>query len=182
MTLKSIFFSPFNPETLSRIKSPRIALYKAWRASADEGWTRWILEQFEFPYVNVENAEMRAGSLRNKYDVLVIPAISADAIANGYAPGTMPPQYVGGIGDAGVLNIETFVREGGTLVALNSGCQFAIEKLSLPAGDALRSVRSAQGGGAPEFICPVSVLCLAFNPKHPVAYGTFKLLFNALFY
>jgi hypothetical protein len=155
----------------SRIKSPRIALYKAWRASADEGWTRWILEQFEFPYINVENAEMRAGSLRNKYDVLVIPAMSADAIVNGYAPGTMPPQYVGGIGDAGVLNIETFVREGGTLVALNSGCQFAIEKLSLPAGDALRGVRSAQGGGAPEFICPGSVLRLAFNPKHPVAYG-----------
>ncbi len=158
-----------------RVKSPRIALYKPWRASADEGWTRWILEQFEFPYVNVGNAEMKAGSLRDKFDVLIISAMSTDAIVNGYALGTMPPEYVGGIGDGGVLNIAQFVREGGTLVALNSGCQFAIDKLGLPTGDALRSVRSAPGGGAPggapEFVCPGSILRMTFNSKHPVAYG-----------
>lgn len=158
-----------------RVKSPRIALYKPWRASADEGWTRWILEQFEFPYVNVGNAEIKAGSLGDKFDVLIISAMSTDAIVNGYALGTMPPEYVGGIGDGGVLNIAQFVREGGTLVALNSGCQFAIDKLGLPTGDALRSVRSAPGGGAqsgaPEFVCPGSILRMTFNSKHPVAYG-----------
>lgn len=158
-----------------RVKSPRIALYKPWRASADEGWTRWILEQFEFPYANVANAEIKAGSLRDKFDVLIIPAMSTDAIVNGYALGTMPPEYVGGIGDGGVLNVARFVREGGTLVALNSGCQFAIDKLGLPTGDALRSVRSAPGGGAqsgaPEFVCPGSILRMTFNSKHPVAYG-----------
>jgi hypothetical protein len=158
-----------------RVKSPRIALYKPWRASADEGWTRWILEQFEFPYVNVGNAEIKAGSLRDMFDVIIISAMSTDAIVNGYALGTMPPEYVGGIGDGGVLNIAQFVREGGTLVALNSGCQFAIDKLGLPTGDALRSVRSAPGGGAqggaPEFVCPGSILRMTFNSKHPVAYG-----------
>jgi len=166
---------PAASANMVRIKSPRIALYKPWRASADEGWTRWILEQFEFPYVNVGNAEIKAGSLRDKFDVLIISAMSTDAIVNGFALGTMPPEYVGGIGDGGVLNVAKFVREGGTLVALNAGCQFAIDKLGLPTGDALRSVRSAPGGGAqggaPEFVCPGSILRMTFNSKHPVAYG-----------
>ncbi len=153
------------------VKSPRIALYKPWRASMDEGWTRWILERFEFPYTNIENAEIRAGSLRGSFDVLVIPSMSTDSIVNGFAPGTMPPVYVGGIGDSGVLNIERFVRDGGTLVTLNSGCAFALDKLHLPVGDAVRSLRRGEGGGAPEFACPGSILRLDFNPKHPVAFG-----------
>jgi len=158
----------------TRIKTPRVALYKSWRANADEGWTRWILEQFEFPFTDVEDAEIRAGSLRSKYDVLILPSASTEAIISGYSQGTMPPPYVGGIGDAGVINIEAFVREGGTLVALNSACQFALDKLGLPAGDALRTLRTAGRGASvpnPEFVCPGSVLRLEFRPSHPVAYG-----------
>ena len=163
-----------------KLKTPRIALYKSWRASMDEGWTRWILEQYEFPYANITSAEVRAGALRAKFDVLIIPSMSADAIVNGFAPGTMPPNYVGGISDAGVMNIKAFVREGGTLITLNSGCLFAIDRLGLPAGDALRSFRGSTGGpfgdagarpAAPEFVCPGSILRMMFNPAHPVAYG-----------
>ena len=164
----------------AKLKTPRVGLYKSWRAGMDEGWTRWILEQYEFPYVNVGNAEIRSGVLRAKFDVLILPSMSAEAIVKGYAPGTMPPNYVGGISDAGVMNLKTFVREGGTLVALNSACLFAIDRLGLPAGDALQSVRESMrgpygeagaGAAAPDFVCPGSILRLTFNTTHAVAYG-----------
>jgi len=162
-----------------KLKAPRVALYKPWMANSDESWTRFLFEKFEFPYTNIHDAEVRAGELGKRFDVLVIPSISTNAIVNGHRPGTIPPQYVGGITDAGVRNIKKFVEEGGTLVLLNSGCFFAIDKLGVPVSDALKDVRTlgrrifdeAEEAKPPKFACPGSVLRMEFNSKHPVAYG-----------
>jgi len=148
-----------------KLKAPRVALYKSWTASMDEGWTRWLFEQYEFPFKNVHDAEVRAGDLGKRFDVLVIPSISTDDIVNGHQPGTIPPQYVGGITNTGVVNIKKFVEEGGTLVLLNSGCLFAIDKLGLHLSNVLKDVQTT------EFICSGSLLKMKFDPKHPVAYG-----------
>ncbi len=163
------------------LRSPKIALYQSWSASSDEGWTRWLLEQYEFPFVNIHDAEIRAGNLKNRFDVLIIPSMSTDAIVNGHEKGTMPPRYVGGITEAGVRNIKKFVEDGGTLVALNSGCAFALEQLGLPVSDVLANLRSAmrrydpqQGESRrepPKFACPGSLLRMEFDTRHPVAYG-----------
>jgi len=32
------------------LRSPRIGIYKSYDAAIDEGWTRWLLEQYEFLY------------------------------------------------------------------------------------------------------------------------------------
>jgi len=53
-------------------KLPRIAVYRPWVSSMDEGWTRWVMEQHKFPYVNVYNADVQAGHLKERFDVLVI--------------------------------------------------------------------------------------------------------------
>ena len=162
-----------------KLKAPRIALYKSWRASMDEGWTRWVLEQVEFPFVNVFNAEIKAGSLRDKYDVLIFPSMSTGDIINGNKLGTVPPDYVGGISDVGVTNIIKFVREGGTLITLNDGCRFAVDKMGISVRDALASLQEGEDGyddsspksRSPEFFCPGSILRINFNTHHPVAYG-----------
>ncbi len=163
-----------------KLKAPRVALYKSWTGSMDEGWTRWIFEQYEFPFTNIHDAEVRAGELRKRFDVLVIPSMSSEQIINGNRQGTIPPQYVGGITEAGVRNIKEFVEEGGTLVTLNSGCLFAIDNLGVPVKDALkglRPVRRRYGESQqvkpepPKFACPGSLLKMEFDPKHPVAYG-----------
>ena len=77
------------------------------------GWLRWIFEQYEFPYENILDAEVKAGDLAKKYDVLIIPSISTEAIVNGHEEGKMPEKYVGGITEAGVENIKMFMQEGG---------------------------------------------------------------------
>ena len=162
-----------------KLKLPRIAIYKSWTADSDEGWTRWVLEQFEFPFVSLHDAEIKAGSLSRRFDALVIPSMSTEDIVAGNRPGTLPPDYVGGIGEAGVANIVEFVKDGGTLITLNSSCDFAIVKIGVPATDALSNVRGAgldfddlgKKAKSPEFDCPGSILRMNFNPRHPVAYG-----------
>ena len=157
-----------------KLSAPRIALYKSWTGSMDEGWTRWLFEQYEFPFQNVFDADMRAGNLKLKYDVLVLPDMSTESIVEGNRKGSLPEKYTGGITEKGVDNIKAFIEQGGTLVLMNRGSLFALDKLNVPIGNGLKGVVQYGGRGedaVPEFVCPGSLLRMEFDPTHPVAYG-----------
>lgn len=148
------------------LKKTRVGLYKSWIPSADEGWTRLILETYEFPYLSIFDADIRAGNLRNNYDAIIIPdTYRPEAIINGYAKGTMPPKYVGGITLNGLRNLKSFAEGGGTLIFLNSSCNLALENFDIPARNVLSKVKRE------EFICDGSILRMQFDTKHPIAYG-----------
>src|SRR5216684_1801552 len=56
------------------IRTPRIGLYSPWTGgSMDEGWTRWVLEQYEFSLAALHNADVRRGGLRQTFDAIIIP-------------------------------------------------------------------------------------------------------------
>ena len=90
----------------------------------DEGWIRWILEQYEFPLENIFDADVRAGRLNDRFDVIVLPSMSTNAIVNGHESGTVPPQYVGVIADIGVENLKKFVQNSGTTGCFKQKCSF----------------------------------------------------------
>ncbi len=164
------------PAKSLKIKPLRLAMYQSWTGPADEGWTRWLLEQFEFPVATIHDAEIRAGELKASYDVLIVPSMGAEGIVNGHKAGTIAPKYVGGMTDNGVRNIKKFVEDGGTLVVLDNAAAFAIDKLGLPVTDVLKELkapsrREAAAAKPVEFSCPGSVLRMQFDPKHPVAFG-----------
>jgi hypothetical protein len=125
-------------------KAPRIGVYRPWVSSIDEGWTRWILEDYKFPFVSLYNADIQAGHLKERFDVIVLADISERAIMDGFQPGSIPGQYAGGLGSPGVDSIREFVTAGGTLVALNSSTGFAIDKLSLPVTNVLKDLKPAE--------------------------------------
>jgi len=143
----------------------RIGLYRPWRASMDEGWTRWLFEQYGFQFSNITNAEIQAGSLGERFDVILMAADSRNTILNGFAKGSVPPRYEGGVGATGVREIDRFVRSGGTLVCLNQSSAFAIEELHLPVKNVV--------GGLPrrEFFVSGSLLEVTTDPAHPVMAG-----------
>ena len=126
------------------VKPARIGLYRSWQANMDEGWTRWIFEQFDFPFTSLYNADIQAGHLRDKYDVIVIPDQNSRAIMEGYRPGTIPERYAGGIGQDGTDELRDFVDQGGTLVAFNNASLFAIEQFNLPVTNALAGLSQTQ--------------------------------------
>ncbi len=143
----------------------RVAIYKPWTASMDEGWTQWLLDQYEFKYSVLTNADIQAGELRSRFDVILIASDSPRSLLNGYAHGTVPPRYEGGLGDEGVRALDAFVRGGGTLVCLNSSAQLAIDQLHLP-------VKNVVGGlDRKEFFASGSILRVTTDPGHPVMAG-----------
>jgi hypothetical protein len=148
-----------------RLRAPRIALYQPWVANMDEGWTRWLLEKYEFPYSSLHNEEIRAGKLNEKYDVIVFASQSKNGILNGTRGEWVRPEYRGGLGDDGSKAIENFVRAGGTLVVLDDAADFAIDTLGLPVRNSLRGV------SADKFYCPGAVLQIYVDNRNPVAYG-----------
>jgi len=146
------------------VAKPRIGLYRPWTASMDEGWTRWVLERYDFDFESLRDADARAGSLRERYDVIVLPDPGRGSIITGHRPGTMPPRYVGGLGDAGVRALAEFVREGGTLVCLNGSAAFAIEELNLDVENVVAEL------GREDFFTGISILDVE-TTTHPVMAG-----------
>ena len=83
--------------------------------------------------------EVKPGSL-NRFEAIIIPDQSAAALLNGYRSGAMPPEYTGGLGQAGVKALREFVEQGGTLVFLNRASNFAIEQFNLPVRNVVAGV------------------------------------------
>ena len=99
-----------------KLNPPRIGMYKSYVASMDEGWTRFILENYDFSFTSILDKEIRAGNLRSKYDVIIIPGeLSETEIIQGHRPGRIPPEFSGGIGEAGVENLREFLNGGGNI-------------------------------------------------------------------
>jgi hypothetical protein len=83
------------------IKAPRIGMYDTWNGgNMDEGWTRWVLEQYGFRSTRLRNSDVKAGALADKYDVIILPDQSLSSILEGNAASTTRPEYPD---DTGVL-------------------------------------------------------------------------------
>ena len=148
-----------------RVSQPRVGLYRPWNPSMDEGWTRWVLEMFDFDFTSLYNADVLAGGLRDRYDVIIVADIGANQILNGFAKGSVPPRYEGGIGAVGVRALDAFVRSGGTLVTFNNASMFAVDQLHLP----VRNV--VDGLDAAAYFMSGSIVEMEVDPSHPVMSG-----------
>jgi hypothetical protein len=162
------------PAGVAALRAPRVALYKPWTASMDEGWTRWLLERYGFAPRTLDNATIRRGNLRGSWDAIVLPDVSKESIATGkprrdegamtYAA-ELPPEYAGGLEAEGAKAVEAFVEAGGTLVALASSCDWVIEQFNIPVSNALSRAKAS------DFACPGSILRARRSAPHPVTWG-----------
>ncbi len=175
----------FNPQNTdaSGMSRPltrlRIGMYQRYYGgNMDEGWTRLLLEDFEFPYATIMDDELKAGNLNRKYDVIILPA---DGVARmtgeqasghggartipGTGPEAYPPKYRSGFGQEGVDALEAFVNNGGTLLTFAQAGELAIEKFGLP----VRNV--VDGLSSKEFWSPGSTLRINIDNTNPLAYG-----------
>jgi hypothetical protein len=147
------------------VKRPRIGLYKSWMADIDEGWTRWLFEQFGFAYTSLRNADIQAGNLRARFDSIVFADEQANAIENGHPPGSMPPEFTEGLGAKGADALREFARAGGTLIFLNRASEYAIEKFGVKAKNVVANVP------AQEFFSPGSLLNVKLDLRDPLTRG-----------
>ena len=153
------------PGSTRPIGPSRVALYKPWVENIDEGWTRWLLERYEFPFKNISDADVRAGNLRAQFDAIILPSAPPARLVAGHPEGTVPPEYAGGLGQAGVDSLKAFVDAGGTLICLDQSGGLAISAFGLPIRDV------AHDAGSDAFFCPGSILRVELDPAQPLSYG-----------
>jgi hypothetical protein len=158
------------PPGAYEIRKPRIAMFQRYGGgNMDEGWTRLMFEQFSVPYKSLMDAEIKAGGLESKYDVIVLPAdsiaaMTGDRPANA-PPDNTPPEYRSGFGAEGIKALDAFVQKGGTLVTFGNAGDLPIQRFNLP-------LRNIVAGLAPTaFWSPGSTLRVRFDTANPIAYG-----------
>lgn len=164
--------SGLNTKSIHQVKSAKVGLFQRYfGGNMDEGWTKLCFENFEFDFENVMSEKIKAGGLNKKYDVIVIPSDSPEAITGKFEGGNKsrvaeyPEKYQSGIGDEGTNAIKEFVKNGGTLVVLGDSWEFAKDAFDLKIRNA------ASGYSYNELFCPGSTLKVDVYNTHPLAYG-----------
>ncbi|MEW5917709.1 MAG: M14 metallopeptidase family protein [Gemmatimonadota bacterium] len=142
----------------------RIGLYRSWTSSMDEGWTRWLFEQFNVPFTTVRDSAIKAGNLRATYDILVIPDMSRNEIVRGMSAQQVPPEYAGGLGDAGVAQLKAFVAAGGRVILLDGANEVAADLGVL-------GVQLIAAGGRDGPYAPGSILRADVDQRQSLALG-----------
>ena len=138
------------------VQQLRVGMYQRYHGgNMDEGWTRLVLEQFGFPYQTLKDDDITEGDLSQQLDVFILPSDTTHRIVGEAEKDKdeskefdVPPAYRSGIGEKGIKAIKRFVQKGGTLLALNEACEFAIEKLGLRVNNTLK------GKSSKSFFCP----------------------------
>ncbi len=160
------------------VKASRIGMYQRyWGGNMDEGWTRFVLEQFEFPYTTLMDEGIKKGNLKQEYDTIILPndpeamitGVDIDTWWDKHYPWwplpTFPPEYRSGIGEEGVEALKEFVKQGGTLICFDGASELAINQFKLKIKNVL------EGVSPKEFFCPGSTLHTNVDACHPAAYG-----------
>jgi hypothetical protein len=162
------------------LRLPRVGVYQAWTANIDEGWTRWVLDQYEFPYTTLHNADVIAGKLRSRFDAIVLPDQTSKGILEGQSAPSIPAEYRGGIGDKGWQALKDFVDQGGTLISFGDACNLLVDKLPLPLKELKRTMLLDQHDG------PGTILNLQIDTSGPLGWGvapaTFGFYMNSPFF
>ncbi len=171
------------PSGVIPLRSARIGLWDSYGGSMPSGWTRWILEQFAFPFTRVFAPEIDGGALRGRYDALVfvegaIPGAQAPGRGGGSGgvldePPDLPAEYRGQFGRMSVERslpaLRHFIEEGGTVIAIGTSAVNLAAYLQLPIGNHLAK------DGAPyprtQFFVPGSVLRVKVDTATAAAYG-----------
>jgi hypothetical protein len=173
--------SPGDLRTAVRLRPTRIGLWDTYGGSMPSGWTRWLLEQFEYPFEVVFAQALDAGALNERFDVLVfvdgaIPA--RDVVSAGQPPAAdIPEEFRPWLGSVTVSRtvpeLKKFVEAGGTLLTIGSSTVMATH-LGLPLKSALTE-RGSSGQEQPlpaeRFYVPGSILEAKVDTTHPLAYG-----------
>ncbi|HVH56473.1 MAG TPA: M14 metallopeptidase family protein [Vicinamibacterales bacterium] len=172
---------------LRRLTAPRIGLWDQYGGSMPSGWTRWILEQFEFPFSRVFAPELDAGNLNAKFDSLTFvdgaipsPAESGEGTGRGgrgggpqLDPSKIPIEYRAHLGritaDQTIPRLREFVEAGGTLIAIGSSASSIVRHFKLPLDDHL--VENGRPLPRSKYFVPGSVLTAKVDTRDPIATG-----------
>ncbi len=168
-----------------RIPRVRIGLYDQYGGSMPSGWTRWLFEQYEFPFEVVYPQTLDSGDLKSRFDVLVFPDGAMRGAGGGRGgrggggadPQNVPEEYRAQLGriteEKTMPQIKRFVESGGAVVTVGSSTSMA-ELLGVPLSNALTE-KGPDGReralARDKFYIPGSLMRAKIDNTNPLAYG-----------
>lgn len=158
-----------DPSGIGRpIERLKVGLYRRYLAgNMDEGWTRFLLEQYKFPFDQLYDKDLTKSNLR-KYDVIIMPSDNMNRLRGSDEDYTaqFPPEYRSGLKEDETEALDEFVKEGGSLVMLGDAGEFAIDEFNLPVENVVEGISTK------EFWSSGSTLRMSFNNEgNKLAYG-----------
>jgi hypothetical protein len=182
------------------LKPVRVGLWDRYGGSMPSGWTRWLLEQFEFPFRLVYAPELDQGALRDRFDVLILvdgayappgrggggPGAGRGGTSGdqpdeaGAAAANEQPQTEASRNQRGTITaartvpqLKAFLEDGGTILAIGSSTRLS-QELGLPLANHLVEV-GKDGREQPlppeKFYVPSSVLKVRIDPSSTLGWG-----------
>jgi hypothetical protein len=147
------------------LNAPRVGIYQSYDPSMDEGWTRWVLDRYQFEYTALHNEDIKPGKLRQRFDAIILPDQRSSAILDGLDYKTIVEQYRGGLGEAGWDALHQFVSDGGTLISLGEASNLLVDKLPLGVKDLKRTTTRDV------HFAPGAIVNLQVDTAHPIGRG-----------
>ena len=149
------------------LSQQRIGMFQRYYGgNMDEGWTRLLLEDFEFQYTTIMDEEILRGDLHERWDVIILPSDSREMMVDGSDdPEAAPPAYRSGFGQAGITALDEFVHNGGMLVTFSEAGDLALEDLDVPVSN------HVEGLWGRDFWAPGATLRINVDNEHPLAFG-----------
>jgi hypothetical protein len=147
------------------LNAPRVGIYQSYDPSMDEGWTRWVLDRYQFEYTRLHNEDIKPGKLRQRFDAIILPDQRANSMLDGLDYQTIFEAYRGGLGEAGWDALRQFVADGGTLISLGEACNLLVDKLPLGVKDLKRATTREV------HFAPGAIVNLQVDTAHPIGRG-----------
>jgi hypothetical protein len=171
-----------------RLRKIRVALADQYGGSMPSGWTRWLLEQYEFPFEVVFPKTVDAGNLSSKYDVMIFPSgvgPSAPGESGGRGGGggqgptgsSVPAEYEPMLGAYTAAQtappLKKFLEDGGTILAVGRSAMNLARLMQLPVGNHLveRTPDGARPLPSEKYYVPGSILRVTVDTSAPIAHG-----------
>lgn len=170
------------PEALREISPGRVALFDVYGGSMTSGWTRWLMEQFHFPFERVYVQDIDRGGLKDRYDVIIfmngtIPAQGRRGRGRMPDPQEIPEEFHHMLGQVSVEKtipaLKAFMENGGRVITVGSSTSLAFD-LGLPVGNALvetDSLGKERPLGSADYYVPGSILQAQVDPRLQVNWG-----------
>ncbi|MYH53758.1 MAG: peptidase [Gemmatimonadetes bacterium] len=163
------------------LTNARVGLWDRYGGSMPSGWTRYILEDFEFNFEVIYPPEIDEGSLNDRFDVIILPDGAMGGgrgFRFGGGPGddflaTLPDSLRARVGslsdDTSLPALREFIENGGAVIAIGSSTALGPD-LGLPLANFMVD-DNGRPLGRGDYFTPGSIHDIRVEHVSPITHG-----------
>ncbi len=150
---------------LNLMRPPKIGIYASYVPSIEEGWTRFIFDNYGFKYTSLVDSDIKEPRLESRFDCIIIPHQKVRQLRRGFSGAHYAPRFSGGLGDRGLAGLRRFAERGGTIIGWDDASRLLVHHLKLPVSNPLARLSNS------DFFAPGSLLKIWVDNRHPIGFG-----------